>query len=411
VAKHQEDGITILLGIEGYLVGGVREEEDGFVVEVERRGGEVSCPRCKCSCLYRQGKAKPRRVLHSWSRGRRIYLLMSRQRWRCCGCGHSFSEGAWLLPPYSRLTRQAEEEALWELKERSFSQVRRGLGVSYGTLRRLLEREIDGQALGFIQGEAEIFLGIDEHSFRRQELVHTVTEVKKRRVLGILRDDRIATLKEFLSKIPKDKVREVCIDMKEGLRKAAEELFPLAKVVADPFHLIADSNRRMDEARKIEQDVYRKRKVKIPKKIFLIGREKLSEEKRQRVDELLDKYPGLKGFYWAKEKIRELYRQEGREEATRLLDNIIFNLKLADDAELIRWGNTLKHWREPILNYFDNHTTNGFTEGCNTKIKMLTPLDFLTGLKRISYGLRNVEVYWRKMLLGFVPSRSYFHTV
>jgi len=50
----------------------------------------------------------------------------------------------------------------------------------------------------------------------------------------------------------------------------------------------------------------------------------------------------------------------------------------------------------------DNHTTNGFTEGCNTKIKML---------KRISYGLRNVEVYWRKMLLGFVPSRSYFHTI
>ena len=62
---------------------------------------------------------------------------------------------------------------------------------------------------------------------------------------------------------------------------------------------------------------------------------------------------------------------------------------------------TLKHWREPILNHFDNHTTNGFTEGYNTKIKML---------KRISYGLRNVEVYWRKMLLGFVPSRSYFHT-
>ncbi len=32
-------------------------------------------------------------------------------------------------------------------------------------------------------------------------------------------------------------------------------------------------------------------------------------------------------------------------------------------------------------------------------------------LKRVSYGLRNVEVHWRKMLLGFVPSRSYFHTI
>ena len=32
-------------------------------------------------------------------------------------------------------------------------------------------------------------------------------------------------------------------------------------------------------------------------------------------------------------------------------------------------------------------------------------------LKRVSYGLRNVDVYCRKMLLGFVPSRSYFHTI
>lgn len=132
------------------------------------------------------------------------------------------------------------------------------------------------------------------------------------------------------------------------------------------------------------------------------GREKLSEGEMNKADELLEKYPSLEGFYWAKEKMRELYRQEGREGAAKILDDIIFNLKSSDDGELIRWGNSLKHWREPILNYFENRTTNGFTEGCNIKIKML---------KRVSYGLRNVEVYWRKMLLGFVPSRSFFHTI
>jgi len=47
-------------------------------------------------------------------------------------------------------------------------------------------------------------------------------------------------------------------------------LFPKAQVVADAFHVIADANKRMDEARRIEQDIYQKRKVKIPKKIFLI---------------------------------------------------------------------------------------------------------------------------------------------
>jgi len=232
-------------------------------------------------------------------------------------------------------------------------------------------------------------------------VVYTVTEVKQRRVLGILRHDRIATLKKFLSRIPRDKVRAVCIDMKDGVRKAAEIVFPSAKVVVTPFHVIADSNKRMDEARRIERDVYWKRKVQIAKKILLVVREKLGEGKKQKVDTLLEKYLGLKGFYWAKEKIRDLYRQPGRADATKLLENIIFNLKSAGDAQLIRWGDTLKHWREPILNHFDNHTTNGYTEGCNTKIRML---------KRVSYGLRNAKVYWGKMLLGFVPYRSVFHT-
>ena len=141
-------------------------------------------------------------------------------------------------------------------------------------------------------------------------------------------------------------------------------------IVVDPFHVIADANRRMDEARRIEQDVNFKRRIKIPKKIFLVGRERLSEEAKQKVDKLLDKYPGLRGFYRAKEKIRELYRRETREEAAMLLDLIILNLKSEDDGELVRWGNTLKRWREPILNHFNNGTTNGFTEGCNTKMAL-----------------------------------------
>jgi len=402
MAKSQENGTTILLGLKGYEVGRVTQEQAGVVVEVRTDLKKPTCPHCGSANLYRHGKARKRSVLHGWSQGKKVYIEIARQRWRCRGCGYSFTGGAELVHPHSRLTRQAEAEALWQLRDRSFNQIGRELGVGYGTLRRLLEREIDEEELGFIKEEEEIFLGIDEHSFRHQELVHTVTEVKKRKMLGILRDDRIATLKMFLKKIPQGKVKEVCIDMKESLRKVAEEVFPKAKVVVDPFHVIADSNRRIDEARRIEQDVLRKRRVKIPKRIFLIGREKLGEEKRQRVGELLDKYPSLKGFYWAKEKIRELYRQESKKEAAKILDNIIFNLKLSDDGELIRWGNTLKRWKEPILNHFDNGTTNGFTEGCNTKIKML---------KRVSYGLRNVEVYWRKMLLGFVASRSCFHTI
>ena len=402
MARSQENGTTILLGLKECKIGEVVGGDEMVVVKVTVSENRKKCPYCGSVKVYGHGMCDLRWVLHTWMNGKKVYLELKRHRWKCCACAHTFDGGRQLLRSRSRFTRQAEAEALWQLRDRSFSQVTKELGVSYRALRRLLEREIDDEALGFIEGEKEVYLGIDEHSFRHQEMVYTITEVKQRKVLGILRDDRIATLKNFLSKIAGDKVREVCIDMKDSLRKLVNRLFPLAKVVVDPFHVIADANKRMDEARRIEQDVYRKRQVQIPKKIFLIGREKLNDEKRQKVDNLLDKYPGLKGFYWAKEKIREIYHQASREEAAKVLDNIVFNLKCGEDAELIRWGNTLKYWREPILNHFNNGTTNGFTEGCHTKIKML---------KRVSYGLRNVEVYWRKMLLGFVPSRSYFHSI
>jgi len=72
--------------------------------------------------------------------------------------------------------------------------------------------------------------------------------------------------------------------------------------VVDLFHVIAGSNKTMDEAKRTEQDVYRNRKVKIPEKIFWTGGEKLNGEKRQRVHQLLHKYPGLKRFYWPRRK-------------------------------------------------------------------------------------------------------------
>ena len=212
MARSQENGITILLGLEGYEVGNVTEEEKGIIAEVRAIGGKrLNCIRYGSTKLYRHGSTKKRRVLHSWSNGRRVYLELDRHRWQCRECGSCFNEGTELLRPYSRISRQAEAEVLWQLKDRSFSQVRRELGVGYGTLRHLLERESDEETLGWLDGADEIFMGIDEHSFRHQEMVHTVTEVKKRKVLGVLSDDRLATLKKFLTKVPGDKGKEVCM--------------------------------------------------------------------------------------------------------------------------------------------------------------------------------------------------------
>jgi hypothetical protein len=58
VAGNQQDSITILLGLEGYAVGKVTEDEKGIVVEVRNRGREIACPRRGSKRLYRYGQCQ-----------------------------------------------------------------------------------------------------------------------------------------------------------------------------------------------------------------------------------------------------------------------------------------------------------------------------------------------------------------
>lgn len=52
-----------------------------------------------------------------------------------------------------------------------------------------------------------------------------------------------------------------------------------------------------------------------------------------------------------------------------------------EDAAVVVWARTQRRWRREVLASFHHRITNGFTEGCHTKIKLL---------KRLSYGFRDV---------------------
>ena len=113
MAKSQENGTTILLGLKGYEVVTVTGSEGKIIVKARAQGSKPVCPYCSSVNLYRHCLGKRRWVLHSWSNGKKVYLELSRQRWRCQDCGRSFNGSVQLLRLYSRMTKQAEQEALW----------------------------------------------------------------------------------------------------------------------------------------------------------------------------------------------------------------------------------------------------------------------------------------------------------
>ena len=79
MAKSQEDGITIPLGLKDYKMEQVRQDECS-VVKVMLELRENKCPYCELTRLYRYDKCKPREALHSWSNGRRAYIELHRHR-------------------------------------------------------------------------------------------------------------------------------------------------------------------------------------------------------------------------------------------------------------------------------------------------------------------------------------------
>jgi len=90
-----------------------------------------------------------------------------------------------------------------------------------------------------------------------------------------------------------------------------------------------------------------------------------------------------------------MYRAHNKIQAKKIFEEII---SLLEDSHHSRYfetfKRTLKLWKENILNYFNHYTTNAYTEGAHTKIKLM---------KRVSYGFRNVHNYIAKMTLAFLP--------
>lgn len=386
-----------VLGLQDYAVRDTHrlsETEEEVTVELPLSS---RCPKCQTETnLIHQRACRQSRVLWSFINGRRIWLLVRRQRLRCSSCRKVFTQPLPGVARRQRMSLVAQTSTVQALAEQSFASVRRTHGISYGRARRILLRLpvpwCDWDTL--LGQKGEVLLGIDEHSFRGKDLVITITCLTTRRLVAILQNDRQKTLRDWLLNVPEEfrqRVVAVAIDLKAAFRKVINKMLPNAVVVADRFHLIQDANRRIEETRRLEQSEARR---VIPRWPLIKGRERLTPKQQVKLELLKAEFPALAEQHRLKEELRDLYSCQDAKTAKEHLDKLVLNGEASDDASTVLWMNTLRDWRTEILAYFKHRITNAFTEGCHTKVKLQ---------KRLSYGFRNVQVYIRKMLLGFQP--------
>jgi transposase len=119
------------------------------------------------------------------------------------------------------------------------------------------------------------------------------------------------------------------------------------------------------------------------------NQEDLNEEQKQSLENILTEHPCLRIAYEMKEETRRIY------ESSRTVSGAQkrFEKWIRQGGILYRKSaNMIRKHLTGICNYFENHTTNGITEGINTKIKLI---------RRISYGFTNFENLKLKLFACF----------
>lgn len=392
-----------LFKLQGFRVLDVLISESEITLKIKRRRKTAVCPNCQRRTKRLKDYHIPSRILHMALCNQKVYLELKKRRFVCMDCKLTFTERLPFVPFRARTSIYVQNHAMERLTDSSFKAVGRQLGFAYSSLTGILKKIFSGDTINWQDQtvSGHIRLGIDEHHFRKNQFVVTVANLLTGKPVHILPDDRKVTVVNFLKQLPQEVIEmidEVAVDMKAAFVHAVGETLPNARIVVDHFHVIQDANRRVNEARKIEDDVQEKIKGKGPKrinwKVLVTAQEHLKPKQEQILAKYLSWYPVVATFYACKESLRDMYKSPTKKLARVRLERLILQMKSSDYPELWMWARTLSTYNEYILNYFDNHTTNAVTEGLHRKFKLI---------QRTAYGFRNPEVYVRRIMLACLP--------
>lgn len=392
--------INKLFNLQGLIADKINFEDNEKDVFVCCRGASrfVKCPNCSKS-TKRVHQMSHRKIKHSILDFKIVFLYLRIRRFKCKHCGLVFTES------FKGIDRRKTStnfrlQILDQLKRNSFNYISEKFNIAPATAVRYL-LEMNGDIKIEWDKVNVTKLGIDEHSFRGHKLIITITDLSNKKLLAILKADDQKTLEAFINEIPskhRDKIDEACTDLRASYKTVIKKCLPNAIYTADRYHVEVLARRTVDNIRTILETKKLGRRINT-RKLLWANKDTLDFHQLIKLDLVWKKYknyPTLKQAWIIKEKIIDMYRSNNRKEAEIKMKHIIMLLEThdLDCCYLNTLKNTLKSWKNEILNYFENRTTNGFTEGCHTKIKMI---------KRVSFGFKNINNYIAKITLAFLP--------
>ena len=325
--------------------------------------------------------------------GKFILISLRKRRYVCKHCEKRFYEQIQFLPKYHRMTNRLSAWVIHLLEDvRSFSSVAREVNLSVSTIIRIFD------IVGYSHPQyPPKVLAIDEFKGNAGDEKYQciLTDPKTGIVLDILPNRTTEYLIKYFKQWDLDKrkaVRYFVSDMWQPYTDLATALFKNSTLIIDKYHFIRQMIWAFEAVRKSEQKRYGKKNrlcFKNSKRILTKRAEKLEDYQKDRVNAILYISDNLRTAYELKEMFYEIVDTEDRKQARDLMLEWIYAAQSSGLNEYVKCSNTMINWQYGILNSFDYPYTNGFTEGCNNKIKVL---------KRNAYGYRNFKRFRNRIL-------------
>ena len=394
--KSDCDFIKKALGIKEIHVTGYHMNEKRLVVFAELLIKVSKCKRCgEISRSINQYIS--RSVKHLPIFGRECEIAFDEYQFECPKCGLTWIGELEFLDSNRLYTKKYEEQVFKLCEMDSFEKVARIEGLTYeiveGVYKKVAKEKLSKQ-----KEEVVRVLGIDEISIKKghSDYMTVLSDIERGKVIEVLESRSKEALEAYFDRLGEERrkaIRVVSIDMWEGFYQASKAKLPHALVVIDKFHVIKLLNENLSQERKEIQKEVKGEQAKYLKGlrwILVKDAGKITKEEREKLEQAFQLSPELKQAYELKEGFKEFYRRKNKRTAKEYLERWITGVKESGLKFLNKFAETVKEWKEEILNYFQTRVTNSFVEGMNNKIKLL---------KRIGYGFRNRQNFALRIIV------------
>lgn len=380
-----------LFGLQGLEIKKIESDNENITVVARMKRKIHKCPVCG-SETDKVHDYRKQVIRDTPAFNKNVIIILEKRRY-ACACGKHFIEKVPFLPRYHRMTNRLIQFILDKLRGTdSFTSVAHQANLSVSTIIRIFD------FVSFSKPAMPRVLAVDEFKGNTggEKYNCIITDPENHRVLDILPkryDYYLSTY--FKSCEDRDNVQIFISDMWKPYYETAGTYFKNANRVVDKYHWIRQVVWAFERVRKDVQKQFQKSHrvyFKRSRNLLLKHNSSLSDDEKTQVSVMIGISPTLSTAYFLKERFYKLINCKTRKAAKQMLIDWIDSAENSKITAFEKCAKTMQNWFTAILNSFDTQYTNGFTEGCNNKIKVL---------KRNAFGYRNFNRFRKRILFAF----------